>query len=100
MGQINMVRRKPPTAHAIRKPTIYARIILELLQDEDESEAEENADGDDGTENKNVSHTLNIRGYRLKSRGRRLILLHIHYRVDNRPEHQGCKPRLKGVGNA
>jgi hypothetical protein len=62
IGQMSMVRRKPPTAHAMRKVTRYARIILELLQNEDEREAEENADGDDGTENKNVSHTLNIRG--------------------------------------
>jgi hypothetical protein len=69
IGQIRRVRRKPATVHAMRKPTIYARIILELLQDGDESKAEENADGDDGTENENVCHTFNIRGYRPKSRG-------------------------------
>jgi hypothetical protein len=55
---------------------MYARIILELLQDGDESEAEENADGEDGTEDKNVCHTFNIMGYRLKSREERLNLLH------------------------
>jgi hypothetical protein len=100
MGQMSMVRRKPPTAHAMRKPTIYARIILELLQDGDESEAEENADGEDGTEDKNVCHTLNIRGYRLKSREERLILLHIHHRVDNRSEHQSRQPSFERVGDA
>jgi hypothetical protein len=56
MGQMSMVRRKPPTAHAMRKPTIYARIILELLHESKESKAEEKSDGDDGTENKNVCH--------------------------------------------
>ena len=68
-GQTNMVRRKPPITHAMRKPTIYVRIILELLHNGEKSEAEENADGEDGTEDKNVCHTFNIMGYRLKSRG-------------------------------
>ena len=84
----------------MRNPTMYARIILELLQDGDESEAEENADGEDGTEDKNVCHTFNIMGYRLKSREERLILLNIHHRVDNCADHQRCKPGLKGVGDA
>ena len=53
---MSMVRRKPPTAHAMRKPTIYARIILELLHESKESKAEEKSDGDDGTENKDVCH--------------------------------------------